>query len=93
MYWFYYLTGHSLGAGTAVVLASLMRPQYPSLKCFAFSPPGGLCSKEFALATKVSQDCCIILRTPHALFRELYSLVKDQSRGPKNLSIVICDLL
>nr|XP_045609278.1 diacylglycerol lipase-beta-like isoform X2 [Procambarus clarkii] len=46
------ITGHSLGAGTAVVLATLMRPQYPSLKCFAFSPPGGLCSKEFALATQ-----------------------------------------
>ncbi|XP_042236412.1 diacylglycerol lipase-beta-like isoform X2 [Homarus americanus] len=46
------ITGHSLGAGTAVVLASLMRPQYPNLKCFAFSPPGGLCSKEFALATQ-----------------------------------------
>ncbi|XP_066966714.1 diacylglycerol lipase-beta-like isoform X3 [Macrobrachium rosenbergii] len=46
------ITGHSLGAGTAVVLAAMMRPQYPGLKCFAFSPPGGLCSKEFALATK-----------------------------------------
>lgn len=46
------ITGHSLGAGTAVVLAALMRSQYPSLKCFAFSPPGGLCSKEFAVATQ-----------------------------------------
>nr|XP_027221263.1 sn1-specific diacylglycerol lipase beta-like isoform X2 [Penaeus vannamei] len=46
------ITGHSLGAGTAVVLAALMRPQFPNLKCFAFSPPGGLCSKEFALATQ-----------------------------------------
>lgn len=46
------ITGHSLGAGAAVVLATMMRPQYPNLKCFAFSPPGGLCSREFALATK-----------------------------------------
>ncbi|KAK7068206.1 hypothetical protein SK128_005996 [Halocaridina rubra] len=46
------ITGHSLGAGTAVVLAAMMRPMYPNLKCFAFSPPGGLCSREFALATK-----------------------------------------
>ncbi|KAK3867731.1 hypothetical protein Pcinc_026825 [Petrolisthes cinctipes] len=46
------ITGHSLGAGAAVVLAALLRPQYPALKCFAFSPPGGLCSKDFALATQ-----------------------------------------
>lgn len=46
------ITGHSLGAGTAVVLAALLRPRYPNLKCFAFSPPGGLCSREFSQATQ-----------------------------------------
>ncbi|XP_063858266.1 diacylglycerol lipase-beta-like isoform X4 [Scylla paramamosain] len=46
------ITGHSLGAGTAVVVAALLKPRYPGLKCFAFSPPGGLCSKEFAQATQ-----------------------------------------
>lgn len=53
----FHLSGHSLGAGAAVVLAALLRPQYPALKCFAFSPPGGLCSKDFALATQVSLSC------------------------------------
>ena len=36
------ITGHSLGAGTATVLSILLRPTYPNLMCFAFSPPGGL---------------------------------------------------
>ncbi|XP_076044730.1 diacylglycerol lipase-beta-like isoform X3 [Oratosquilla oratoria] len=46
------VTGHSLGAGTAVVLSAMLRPQYPHLKCFAFSPPGGLVSQELASATQ-----------------------------------------
>uniref|UniRef100_A0A1A9W794 Diacylglycerol lipase-alpha n=1 Tax=Glossina brevipalpis TaxID=37001 RepID=A0A1A9W794_9MUSC len=38
------LVGHSLGAGTASILAVLMKPDYPSLQCFSYSPPGGLLS-------------------------------------------------
>ena len=38
------ITGHSLGAGVAAVLALLMQDdsKYQGLQCFAFSPPGGL---------------------------------------------------
>ena len=36
------LVGHSLGAGTAAILAILLRDQHPELRCFAYSPPGGL---------------------------------------------------
>ncbi|MGH0139238.1 UNVERIFIED_CONTAM: hypothetical protein FKN15_068647 [Acipenser sinensis] len=36
------ITGHSLGAGTAAVLSILLRSAFPGLKCYAFSPPGGL---------------------------------------------------
>ena len=36
------LVGHSLGAGTAAILALLLRHDYPSLHCYAYSPPGGL---------------------------------------------------
>ena len=34
------ITGHSLGAGVASILAVLLRPQFPDLVCYAFSPPG-----------------------------------------------------
>ena len=34
--------GHSLGAGTATILAIMLKQEYPNTKCFAFSPPGGL---------------------------------------------------
>ena len=33
------VTGHSLGAGAAAVLAFLLRPQYPDIMCYAYSPP------------------------------------------------------
>eukprot|EP00756_Hemistasia_phaeocysticola_P061127 Hpha_TRINITY_DN4624_c0_g1::TRINITY_DN4624_c0_g1_i1::g.97154::m.97154/K13806/DAGL; sn1-specific diacylglycerol lipase len=39
-------TGHSLGAGGAVVLAVLYHAQYPHVKCFAYSPPGATVSEE-----------------------------------------------
>lgn len=34
--------GHSLGAGTASILGILLRQEYPDLKCYCYSPPGGL---------------------------------------------------
>lgn len=36
------IVGHSLGAGTAAILSFLLRPQYPTLHCYSYSPPGGL---------------------------------------------------
>ncbi|KAH9255589.1 hypothetical protein BASA81_006419 [Batrachochytrium salamandrivorans] len=36
------LTGHSLGAGVAVVLSLFLRPVFPSVRCTAFAPPGGV---------------------------------------------------
>ena len=36
------LVGHSLGAGTAAILALLLRHEYPHVHCYAYSPPGGL---------------------------------------------------
>lgn len=34
------LTGHSLGAGVACLLALKIRPKYPDLKVYAFATPG-----------------------------------------------------
>nr|CCA26975.1 predicted protein putative [Albugo laibachii Nc14] len=42
------LTGHSLGAGIAVLLATMLRPRYPNVHCFAFSPPGCVVSPKLA---------------------------------------------
>lgn len=42
------LTGHSLGAGIAVLLANMLRPKYPNIHCFAFSPPGCVVSPNLA---------------------------------------------
>ncbi|XP_044537943.1 diacylglycerol lipase-alpha [Gracilinanus agilis] len=57
------VVGHSLGAGTAAILSFLLRPQYPTIKCFAYSPPGGLLSedameysKEFVTAVVLGKD-------------------------------------
>ncbi|XP_008558355.1 diacylglycerol lipase-beta [Microplitis demolitor] len=46
------VTGHSLGAGLAVLLALLIRPRYPDLKVYAFATPAGLLSREAARATE-----------------------------------------
>ena len=40
------------GAGTAAILAMLLRPAWPELRCFAYSPPGGLISDKASESTK-----------------------------------------
>uniref|UniRef100_A0A8C6P7E5 Diacylglycerol lipase-alpha n=1 Tax=Nothobranchius furzeri TaxID=105023 RepID=A0A8C6P7E5_NOTFU len=57
------IVGHSLGAGTAAILSFLLRPQYPTLHCYSYSPPGGLLSedameysKEFVTAVVLGKD-------------------------------------
>uniref|UniRef100_UPI00398F6EFC diacylglycerol lipase-beta isoform X2 n=1 Tax=Pristiophorus japonicus TaxID=55135 RepID=UPI00398F6EFC len=42
------ITGHSLGAGAASILAVMLHKSFPGLRCYAFSPPGGLLSKSLA---------------------------------------------
>jgi len=46
------VTGHSLGAGTAAILALKMKSEYPNIRCIAYSPPGGLISTALADLTK-----------------------------------------
>lgn len=41
------LTGHSLGAGVATLLALKLRPKYPDLKVYAFATPGKQTSDYF----------------------------------------------
>ncbi|RUS83012.1 hypothetical protein EGW08_009249, partial [Elysia chlorotica] len=58
------LVGHSLGAGTAAILAVLLQPEHPKLHCYAYSPPGGLLTlpcveetKHYITSVVVGKDC------------------------------------
>lgn len=42
------ITGHSLGGGTGALLTYMMRRDYPSARCIAISPIGGLLNAPFA---------------------------------------------
>lgn len=46
------LTGHSLGAGVAVLLAMIIKPKYPDVKVYSFATPAGLLSREAARYTE-----------------------------------------
>lgn len=80
------LVGHSLGAGTASILAILMKQQYADLQCFSYSPPGGLLSmpaveqsKEYITSVVVGKDAVNATDDPkHFLFTFL-----DISKVPR----------
>ncbi|XP_037938608.1 diacylglycerol lipase-alpha isoform X2 [Teleopsis dalmanni] len=94
------LVGHSLGAGTAAILAILMKPDYPSLQCFSYSPPGGLLSmpaveysKSFITSVVLGKDLVprIGLYQMEALRADLINAIQ-RSIDPKwkTISCVIC---
>ncbi len=47
-----YLVGHSLGGGAAAILGLVLLRRFPHLRCFVFSPPGGLLTWPAAEATR-----------------------------------------
>ena len=46
------VVGHSLGAGTSVLLTLMLRPYYPKIHCLAYSPPGCVLSQGAAEYSK-----------------------------------------
>lgn len=46
------ITGHSLGAGLAVLVGAKLRAYYPNLKVYAFATPNGLLTREAAKYTE-----------------------------------------
>ncbi|XP_064627221.1 diacylglycerol lipase-alpha-like [Lineus longissimus] len=85
------LVGHSLGAGTAAILAILLRQEYPTLHCYAYSPPGGLLSmtameetKSFITSVVVGKDVVarIGLAQMEGLRSDLINMIK-RSEDPK----------
>uniref|UniRef100_A0A182IX48 Diacylglycerol lipase-alpha n=1 Tax=Anopheles atroparvus TaxID=41427 RepID=A0A182IX48_ANOAO len=95
------LVGHSLGAGTAAILAILMKQEYDVLHCYSYSPPGGLLSmpaveysKSFITSVVVGKDVVprIGLYQMEALRADLINAIQ-RSIDPKWKTIacsVIC---
>ncbi|KAK2588419.1 hypothetical protein KPH14_004418 [Odynerus spinipes] len=85
------LVGHSLGGGTAAILAILLKQEYPDLICFSFAPPGGLLSmpaqqysQEFTTSVVVGKDVVprLGLRQMESLRADLINAIK-RSVDPK----------
>ncbi|KAK9829311.1 hypothetical protein WJX72_005111 [[Myrmecia] bisecta] len=57
--WKLVLTGHSLGAGTAALVALKLRARFDDLHCWAFCPPGGLISQN--LIPAMEQVCTSVV--------------------------------
>lgn len=69
--WRVVVTGHSLGAAVACMMSFQLRQYFPTLRCFAFCPPGGLLSpnlaalaKGFCTSVVVGCDCITRLSFP-----------------------------
>jgi sn1-specific diacylglycerol lipase len=46
------ITGHSLGAGLAILVGAKLRPKYPNLKVFSFAAPSGMLTRKAAKYTE-----------------------------------------
>jgi sn1-specific diacylglycerol lipase len=61
--WHLVVTGHSLGAGVAARVACRLRSAGRAARCWAFAPPGGLVSRDFAA-------CCVPFVTSVAVGKD-----------------------
>nr|XP_042709132.1 diacylglycerol lipase-beta isoform X2 [Chrysemys picta bellii] len=93
------IVGHSLGGGTASILAIMLRNSFPTLRCYAFSPPGGLLSKSLADYSKcfivsviVGKDLVARLSMPNMedLKRRLVRIVANCNRPKYQILLYGC---
>lgn len=68
------ITGHSLGAAVACLLALQLRPRIPRAECWCFSPPGGLVSWNLACATR--RFCTSVVAGKDAITRLSFANAK-----------------
>ncbi|KAG7261744.1 hypothetical protein CRUP_021353 [Coryphaenoides rupestris] len=93
------ITGHSLGAGTASLLAILLRNSFPTLQCYAFSPPGGLVSKaladyskDFVVSVVLGKDLVPRLSIPNMedLKRRILKIVSNCNKPKYRILLLGC---
>lgn len=93
------ITGHSLGAGTAALLAIMLKNSYPTLKCYAFSPPGGLVSKaladyskDFVISVVLGKDLVPRLSLPNMedLKRRILKIVSNCNKPKYRILLQGC---
>lgn len=94
------LCGHSLGAGAAAILGILMRKQYPSLRAYLYSPPGGILSmpaveytKQFAYGIILGNDTVArlgIAQLERLRYHILLSLDSTQRSSSRILARALC---
>ncbi|KAM4524045.1 diacylglycerol lipase-beta [Odontesthes bonariensis] len=93
------ITGHSLGAGTAAILAILLRNSFPSLQCYSFSPPGGLLSKaladyskDFVVSVVLGKDLVPRLSIPNMedLKRKILKIVSNCNKPKYRILLQGC---
>ena len=92
------LLGHSLGAGAAALLAVAMHAEFPKLRCFAYSPPGGLmnlalsrATQPFVIAVGLGQDLVprMSINTMHTLRNRMLDAMSASDR-PKCTVLGCC---
>uniref|UniRef100_A0A8C3G8D6 Diacylglycerol lipase-beta n=1 Tax=Cyclopterus lumpus TaxID=8103 RepID=A0A8C3G8D6_CYCLU len=93
------VTGHSLGAGTASLLAILLRNSFPTLQCYSFSPPGGLLSKaladyskDFVVSVVLGKDLVPRLSIPNMedLKRKILKIVSNCNKPKYRILLQGC---
>lgn len=93
------ITGHSLGAGAASVLAILLRNSFPTLQCYSFSPPGGLLSKaladyskDFVISVVLGKDLVPRLSIPNIedLKRRILKIVSNCNKPKYRILLQGC---
>lgn len=80
------ITGHSLGAGVASLLAIMLKAKYPNVRCFAFSPPGCVISdncqeivQEFVCSVVLGDDlvCRLSRHSMHKLKSQIIEAIEN----------------
>eukprot|EP01026_Neomeris_dumetosa_P052357 TRINITY_DN462_c0_g1_i7.p1 TRINITY_DN462_c0_g1~~TRINITY_DN462_c0_g1_i7.p1 ORF type:complete len:518 (-),score=32.08 TRINITY_DN462_c0_g1_i7:187-1740(-) len=85
--WNLVLTGHSLGAGVATIMALKLMEKYQNIRIWCYNPPGGLLSP--SLAEKLSPFCVSVVQHKDLVSR-LSSLNLQRFRDKMVYALALC---